>query len=128
VHRPADDPKIRKLRHDARPQGLRPRVPGLWPRRTEGGGVIDMAVWAGLTDPESRRDGDVALAVDIAPQRDYAAIGLYGVRADGVGHVQLVDYRPGTAWVVPRLVRAGRCSTRSRSPPAAAPARAWRPS
>lgn len=96
--------KIRKLRKMLGARGFARECLGLWPRRTEGGGVIDLAVWAGLSDADSRRDGDVALAVDIGPQRDYAAIGLYGVRADGVGHLQLVDYRPGTAWVVPRLV------------------------
>jgi hypothetical protein len=28
---------------------------------------------------------------------------VYGVREDGLGHVQLADYRPGTKWLVPRL-------------------------
>jgi hypothetical protein len=96
--------KIRKLRKMLGARGFARECLGLWPRRIEGGGVIDLALWARLSDPDSRRDGEVSLAVDIAPQRDYAAIALYGVRADGVGHMQLIDYRPGTAWVVPRLV------------------------
>lgn len=69
----------------------------------ETGAAIDMEMWRDLGDSESRRDGDVALAVDISLQRDWAAIGLYGLRADGVGHVQLVDYRAGTDWIVDRL-------------------------
>lgn len=64
------------------------RVPDL------AGRAIDPAAWKELGDPESRRDGDVALAVDIAPERDWAAIGVYGHRADDVGHVQLVYYGP----------------------------------
>jgi hypothetical protein len=56
-----------------------------------------------MLDRDSRRDGDVAIAVDIAPERDYAAIGLYGLRKDGYGHVQIVDYRPGTDWLVDRI-------------------------
>jgi hypothetical protein len=77
---------------------------GVWPKRRTGGGAIDPAQWAALADPDSRRDGDIAIAVDIAPQRDYAAIGLYGLRKDGRGHLQLLDYRPGTDWILDRIV------------------------
>lgn len=77
---------------------------GVWPRRRQGGGAIDVAQWAKLLDKDSRRDGALALAVDIAPQRDYAAIGIYGLRADGRGHWQLSDYRPGTEWLVDRIL------------------------
>jgi hypothetical protein len=77
---------------------------GVWPKQLAGGGAIDMDQWRKLMDPESRRDGDIALAVDIAPERDYAAIALYGIRVDGIGHTQLVDYRPGTDWVLGRLL------------------------
>lgn len=77
---------------------------GVWWRKRQGGGAIDMAKWASMTDALSRRDGDVGLGVDIAPTRDFAAIALYGVRLDGLGHGQLSDYRAGTEWIVPRLV------------------------
>jgi hypothetical protein len=84
--------------------GFAREVYGMWPRRARGGGAIDMRLWAALLDGESRRSGDVAIAVDIAPERDYAAIGLYGLRSDGIGHMQLLDYRPGTDWVIERLL------------------------
>ncbi len=77
---------------------------GVWPRQQVGGGAIDMNQWANLEDIASKRDGDVALAVDIAPERDYAAIAIFGLRADGLGHLQVVDYRPGTDWVLDRIV------------------------
>lgn len=77
---------------------------GVWPKRREGGGAIDVARWLALADAESKRQGAVAVAVDISPKRDYAAIGLYGIRDDEVGHVQLVHYQAGTAWIVPKLV------------------------
>lgn len=87
---------------------------GMWPRRREGGGAIDPVQWGKLLDALSKREADVALGVDIAPQRDYAAIGLFGPRAASgpcvdhgencVGHWQIVDYRPGTEWIVDRLV------------------------
>lgn len=74
------------------------RVPDL------GGRAIDQAQWILLADANSRRQGDVAVAVDITPNRDYASIGLYGHRADGVEHMQLLDYRPGVDWIIERLI------------------------
>jgi hypothetical protein len=95
---------IEGLREEMSLRGFGREVLGLWPRQRVGGGAIDMAQWARLLDGLSRRDGDVTIAADIAPQRDYAAIGLYGLREDGLGHWQLVDYRPGVDWLVDRLV------------------------
>jgi hypothetical protein len=69
-----------------------------------GSGAIDVVQWSKLLDKDSHRDGALALGVDIAPQRDYAAIGMYGPRADGLGHWQLADYRPGTEWLIDRIV------------------------
>jgi hypothetical protein len=86
-------------------RGFAREVIGIWPPKpTEGGGAIDPKNWAACADPESKREGDVALAADISPMRDYASIIVYGVREDGLGHGQLIDYRPGTHWIVERLV------------------------
>jgi hypothetical protein len=62
-------------------------------------------VWVRLTDAGSQRDREagVAIGVDISPLRDYAAVQVYGLRGDGLGHTQLADYRPGTKWLIPRL-------------------------
>lgn len=76
----------------------------IWPRQSQGNIVIDAAAWARMADAESRRTGGVAIGVDLAPLRDYAAICVYGLREDGLGHVQLADYRPGSKWLLPRLV------------------------
>jgi hypothetical protein len=67
-------------------------------------GIITAGQWAKLHDPGSKRAGDVALGADISPLRDYAAVAVYGLRGDGLGHGQLIDYRPGTEWLVGRLV------------------------
>ncbi len=90
------------------PSGLGPKFMaerlGAWlPRLTEGAGVLDLEAWAALADTDSKRVGDVAFAVDVTPQRDYATIAAYGLRADGTGHVEVIDRRPGTAWLVQRL-------------------------
>jgi phage terminase large subunit-like protein len=75
---------------------------GIWPA-VGSGSVISMAQWAKLADPDSRRDGDIALAIDIAPLRDHASISVFGRRADGIGHARLIDYAPGTDWLLTKL-------------------------
>lgn len=66
---------------------------------------IPKAMWPGLADPGTQPGEDLALAVDVSPLRDWASIGVASRRPDGRMHVELVDRRPGTAWVVPALVR-----------------------
>lgn len=78
---------------------------GVWPKQiSAGGGAIDFDQWMRLEDLASRRKGSVTIAVDVAPGRDYAAIGLFGNREDGFGHIQLLDYRAGTEWIISRIL------------------------
>ncbi len=98
------------MEDEARPSGLGDEFAverlGAWkPRAAAGPGVLDIKAWAALADAASRREGDVAFALDITPSRDAACIAAYGLRADGLGHVEVIDHRPGTDWVVDRLVR-----------------------
>jgi hypothetical protein len=93
------------------PSGLGPTVTfamerlGAWlPRAGDGPRVLDIKAWEQLMDAGSRVGGAFALAVDITPSRDSACIGVYGLRADGLGHAEIIDQRPGTAWLVDRLV------------------------
>lgn len=71
---------------------------GIWPSLTAGA-VLDPKAWANMCDPESKRSGDLALAIDVTPLRDHGTIGLFGYRDDGLEHVQLVDSRPGVDWI-----------------------------
>lgn len=78
----------------------------IWPRpRLVAGGRIDPEKWEGLQDEASVRDraAGCSLGVEISAELDYASIALYGVRDDGLGHVELVDRRAGISWLVPRL-------------------------
>lgn len=100
--------ELETVQDEYRPSGLGVKYPqerlGAWkPRALEGGGVIDPRVWSELTDPESRRSGDVALAVDVTPLRTHASIAMFGVREDGHGHAQVVTYGEGVDWVVGKL-------------------------
>lgn len=79
---------------------------GIWPAPPEDAAqIINFEDWRNLTDPESAAGADVAFAVDITPDRRWASIATYGVRAvDGLGHAEVVDHREGTDWIVARLL------------------------
>lgn len=70
--------------------------PGLWL-------VIPADEWAAAKDIDSTAVGQVALAVDTTPDRAWSSIGVCGLRADGSEHVEIIDHRPGTDWVVERV-------------------------
>lgn len=78
---------------------------GDWPD-TSGAGDQEISdeAWDALADPGSKRTGPVCFAFDVTPDGRFAAIAVGGHRADGREHVEIVEHREGTAWVVPRLV------------------------
>src|SRR5258708_4586147 len=51
-----------------------------------------------------RGTGRVAWGAGCSQDRRSAAIGVCGQRADGLMHVEVADYRPGTSWAAPRLI------------------------
>lgn len=86
-------------------QGFARERLGIWPKRVgEAGRAISKELWHSLLDVESRRAGDITLAIDVTPLLDRGSIGLWGDRADGLGHAQLVDYRLGIDWIIGRLL------------------------
>ena len=65
--------------------------------------VIALDAWDALEDKASEAVGRVVLALDVSPDRKRATVGAAGRRDDGLVHVETVDARPGTAWVVGRI-------------------------
>jgi hypothetical protein len=65
---------------------------------------VDMSGWPGCADPGSRVFDPVALGFSVAPDGSAAAVAIAGRRADGLPHGELVDHRPGTAWLTGRLL------------------------
>lgn len=74
--------------------------------------VIDPDVWASLADPESRPRAPYIIAIAVNPERSRSSLTV-AARQRGnskLVHVEItsrggtMDYRPGTSWVVPRLV------------------------
>jgi hypothetical protein len=70
--------------------------------------VLDEDQWRGLVDLRSGIVGEPVLALDVTPDRSMASICAAGRRDDGRLHVEVVEHRAGTHWVVPWFVkRAG---------------------
>ncbi|RMI39913.1 terminase [Actinomadura harenae] len=76
---------------------------GNYPVTGGGWAVISEAAWTATADPASHALDPVAFAVDVTPDRSAAAIAIAGQREDGGTHLELVDHRSGTGWVVERL-------------------------
>lgn len=77
---------------------------GWWDDPIGGDSPIKPGDWLSCLDEESKREGSVALAVDITPDRSVSSIAVAGRRPDGRVHAELVEHRQGTGWVVDRLV------------------------
>lgn len=62
--------------------------------------------WLRLKDEDSSLDmtKGIVVSIDITPRRDHASLAVYGLRGDGLGHVELQEHRPGTEWIVDRLL------------------------
>jgi hypothetical protein len=65
--------------------------------------VFAFGQWLACLDDASKAQGSIAFAIDVAPDRSTASIAAAGGRADGRIHVELVDRRDGTDWVVSRM-------------------------
>ena len=58
--------------------------------------------WDAGLDKDSRIDelSEVYYAIDVSVKRDYSAIAVCGIREDGNYHIEVAEYRAGTAWAV----------------------------
>jgi hypothetical protein len=72
--------------------------------------VFPSGKWRACQDPKSGPDGDVSFALDVSPDRESASIvvaaesGRGGVHVEITGDDVVFDHRPGTDWVVPRMM------------------------
>ena len=63
--------------------------------------VIGEDAWRALAASESRPGDPVVFSIDMTPERSHAAIGVAGEWRGGT-HVEVVDHRPGTGWILDR--------------------------
>lgn len=75
---------------------------GRWDDPGETTDGLDAEKWAACLDAESQTDGKPVLAAMVAHDLTWSAIASASYRADGVPHVEVIDYKPGTAWVAAR--------------------------
>jgi hypothetical protein len=71
-------------------------------------GVFPAGAWVDVADPQSEVSGQVSFAVDVNPDRSYGSISIAGLREDGLVHVELVDRRDHTEWIVERVAELDR--------------------
>lgn len=69
--------------------------------------VIAKSDWDPLEDGDSEIVSRVAFGVASSWDRSWSAIAAAGLRADGLLHVEVLDHRPGTDWLVDRCARTG---------------------
>lgn len=97
-------------------EGFAPERLGMWlpyaGDAAAGWQIISEATWTAAQDKDSQLEGRPAYGVYVPPDRSYAAIGIAGARVGGGRHIEvagdgmsLLDYRPDTGWVVPRLLQ-----------------------
>lgn len=78
---------------------------GSWPDPDAGAqNKISVDAWDALTDRASKRVGPVGFTFDVSPNSTTAAIAVGGHRSDDLEHVEIVEHRAGTSWLVDRIV------------------------
>lgn len=75
----------------------------LWPQ-SKTSSVIEKGEWGANVDPLSQMVGPIALGVHVGPSGNLSSISAAGWRSDGLPHIEVVDRRPGTEWLVEGLV------------------------
>jgi phage terminase large subunit-like protein len=77
---------------------------GDWPDPDGAQRIISEEAWRACLDPESVVQDPVCFAVDVAPGRRSAAIGVAGLNTDGKDHVEVIKRFKGVQGVVDTLV------------------------
>lgn len=77
---------------------------GLYPEIEDVQAVVDPDDWAACSRPSSRALDPVAFAFEVSADRRSAVIAAAGVSDEGGTHVEIVEDRRRTGWVVERLL------------------------
>lgn len=75
---------------------------GIW-AKVGGSSAIPADYWRDAMDEESEAGEQLAFGFDVTPLRDVGAIAAASYRPDGRVHLELIDRRAGTEWLMPRL-------------------------
>lgn len=66
--------------------------------------TLDVRLWESLADADSAPDDPVTFGLDVSPDRQWASFVAIGDTPSGRLHVEVVDRRARTGWVVARAV------------------------
>lgn len=92
---------------DARSFAVERLGTGDWPSTQVGGDQkISLQTWRQpeLIDRKSKVEDPVCLSFDVTPDRSWASIGVAGDREDRLGHLEVIEHRRTTNWLVERIV------------------------
>jgi phage terminase large subunit-like protein len=67
--------------------------------------IIPAEAWSACEDAKSKPTGFLFYALDVSPQRDWASIAVAAASDCGGIHVEVIDRRAGTDWLVARAVK-----------------------
>lgn len=66
--------------------------------------IVSEETWRALADADSEPVERIAFCADINPERSAGSVVVAGRRADGRWHIEVMEHRSGTGWMVPYLV------------------------
>jgi hypothetical protein len=98
--------KLVAIRRKLGPAGFAREVLGMWPTEIaaeERADVIPADQWDALADPKSQIDGACVFSLDMPWNRTSVVIASGGIRTDGKRHVEIIQQRLGSAWVIEYL-------------------------
>jgi hypothetical protein len=100
------DENVQVMRDSLSESDFAREILGIWPKRVEGTGVIDLDLWKSLatTPAESGRPAQLMFAVNVARDRSFTTIAAVGPQDDGRLQCQIVAYKRGTDWVLDRMI------------------------
>jgi hypothetical protein len=77
---------------------------GIWPPTGEQQwNYVPEGDWLAALDPDSRRQGTIALCLEMSLDRQWVCICVAGRRADGLFHVEVAVSERGTGWVADKV-------------------------
>lgn len=77
---------------------------GNWPLPEGGWQIISRDAWDATLDDDSHAGELMAFAAEITGDGKHGTVAVWSRRPDGLFHVEVVDYRPRTNWMAPRIL------------------------
>lgn len=81
---------------------------GIWSEDDQSNRVIPAEAWARCRDVLTVPQGSLSFALDVSPDRKWSSVAVAAKSGPGGVHVELIDRRPGTGWVIDRVVEVQR--------------------